>query len=109
MELLEPALDLGLGACLSPSPSPSLTAGRCSVQLLQLCDQDLLTDQRLLQRRTLRSVAREELLLLTEHTVEQCAILVQLGFKPPALGVRLALGLWERLALDLRARLLVMR
>ena len=101
MELLKPALDLGLGACLSPSPSPSLTAGRCSVQLLQLCDQDLLTDQRLLQRRTLRSVAREELLLLTEHTVEQRTILVQLGFKPLAFGVGLALGL--------RARLLVVR
>eukprot|EP00964_Phaeocystis_antarctica_P092542 scaffold59538_cov61-Phaeocystis_antarctica.AAC.12 len=108
MELLEPALDLGLGACLSPSPSPSLTAGRCSVQLLQLCDQDFLTDQRLLERRALRFVAREELLLLTEHTVEQGAIIVQLGFKTLSFGVRLALSLWEHLALDLRARLLVM-
>ena len=101
MELLEPALDLGLCACLSLSFSLSLTSGRHSVQLLQLCDQDLLSDQRSLQRRALRSLAREKLLLLTEHTVEQRTILVQLRFKPLAFGVGLALGL--------RARLLVVR
>ena len=70
VELLETALDLGLCACLSLSLSLSLTAGRRIVELAQLCDQHLLSDERSLQRRTLCPLAREELLLLTQHAVE---------------------------------------
>ena len=72
MELLETALDLGLGGCLSLSLSLSLslTAGRRIVELAQLCDQHLFSDERSLQRRTLCPLAREELLLLTQHAVE---------------------------------------